>query len=70
MTLTVRNTSKLRAANLVATDRCGPATVPVPLLRLRPGRDTTVQLSRSDAAPRCGAGRAVAGHPDAIRSGS
>ncbi|RZU53175.1 uncharacterized protein (DUF58 family) [Krasilnikovia cinnamomea] len=43
MTLTVRNTSRLRAANLVATDRCGGATVPVPLLRLRPGRDTTVE---------------------------
>ncbi|MFC3384005.1 DUF58 domain-containing protein [Couchioplanes azureus] len=42
MTLTVRNTSRLRAANLVATDRCGPDSVPVPLLRLRPGRDTTV----------------------------
>ena len=42
MTLTVRNTSKLRAANLIATDRCGGASVPVPLLRLRPGRDTTV----------------------------
>ena len=42
MTLTVRNTSKLRAANLVATDRCGTADVPVPLLRLRPGKDTTV----------------------------
>lgn len=42
MTLTVRNTSRLRAANLVATDRCGRADVPVPLLRLRPGRDTTV----------------------------
>ncbi|OJF13682.1 DUF58 domain-containing protein [Couchioplanes caeruleus] len=43
MTLTVRNTSRLRAANLVATDRCGPASVPVPLLHLRPGRDTTVE---------------------------
>jgi uncharacterized protein (DUF58 family) len=42
MTLTVHNTSKLRAANLVAVDRCGPASVPVPLLQLRPGRDTTV----------------------------
>jgi len=42
MTLTVRNTSRLRAANLVAADRCGATTVPVPLLRLRPGRDTTV----------------------------
>ncbi|GID98078.1 DUF58 domain-containing protein [Amorphoplanes digitatis] len=42
MTLTVRNTSRLRAANLVAVDRCGAASVPVPLLRLRPGRDTTV----------------------------
>ena len=42
MTLTVRNTSRLRAANLLATDRCGGAEVPVPLLRLRPGRDTTV----------------------------
>jgi uncharacterized protein (DUF58 family) len=42
LTLTVRNTSRLRAANLVAADRCGANTVPVPLLRLRPGRDTTV----------------------------
>ncbi|MFF5292081.1 DUF58 domain-containing protein [Paractinoplanes globisporus] len=43
MTLTVRNTSRLRAANLIAGDRCGGASVPVPLLRLRPGRDTTVE---------------------------
>jgi uncharacterized protein (DUF58 family) len=42
MTVTVRNTSLVRAANLVATDRCGGRAVPVPLLRLRPGRDTTV----------------------------
>ena len=42
MTLTVRNTSRLRAANLIAADRCGGRTVAVPLLRLRPGRDTTV----------------------------
>jgi uncharacterized protein (DUF58 family) len=42
MTLTVRNTSRLRAANLVASDRCGRDAVPVPLLRLRPGHDTTV----------------------------
>jgi uncharacterized protein (DUF58 family) len=43
MTVTVRNTSRLRAANLVATDRCGGRAVPVPLLRLRPGRDTIVE---------------------------
>ncbi|PWU57170.1 DUF58 domain-containing protein [Micromonospora globispora] len=43
MTVTVRNTGRLRAANLVAQDRCGDALVPVPLLRLRPGRDTTVR---------------------------
>jgi uncharacterized protein (DUF58 family) len=43
MTLTVRNASRLRAANLLATDRCGGTSVPVPLLRLRPGRDTTVE---------------------------
>ncbi|MGW5672824.1 DUF58 domain-containing protein, partial [Micromonospora sp. NPDC003776] len=42
MTVTVRNTGRLRAANLVAEDRCGGRLVPVPLLRLRPGRDTTV----------------------------
>lgn len=42
VTLTVRNSARVRAANLVAHDRCGTATVPVPLLRLRPGRDTTV----------------------------
>ncbi|MFU8873172.1 DUF58 domain-containing protein [Micromonospora sp. SL4-19] len=43
MTLTVRNTGRLRAANLVAEDRCGRALVPVPLLRLRPGRNTEVR---------------------------
>ncbi|MGW4498892.1 DUF58 domain-containing protein [Micromonospora sp. NPDC004336] len=43
MTLTVRNTGRLRAASLVAEDRCGDRPVPVPLLRLRPGRDTTVR---------------------------
>lgn len=43
MTLTVRNTGRLRAANLLAEDRCGDQAVPVPLLRLRPGRDTTVR---------------------------
>ncbi|SCL19865.1 Protein of unknown function DUF58 [Micromonospora pallida] len=42
MTLTVRNAGRLRAANLVAEERCGNRTVPVPLLRLRPGRDATV----------------------------
>ncbi|HEU4349388.1 MAG TPA: DUF58 domain-containing protein, partial [Actinoplanes sp.] len=41
MTLTVRNAGRLRAAGLVAADRCGGRSVPVPLLRLRPGRDTT-----------------------------
>ncbi|MGX7672008.1 DUF58 domain-containing protein [Plantactinospora sp. DSM 117369] len=42
MTLTVRNSARLRSANLIAEDRCGTHPVPVPLLRLRPGRDTTV----------------------------
>lgn len=42
MTLTVRNSARLRSANLIAEDRCGSRPVPVPLLRLRPGRDTTV----------------------------
>jgi uncharacterized protein (DUF58 family) len=42
MTLTVANASRLRAANLLAADRCGGRDVPVPLLRLRPGTDTTV----------------------------
>ncbi|TDC46666.1 DUF58 domain-containing protein, partial [Micromonospora sp. KC207] len=42
MVLTVRNAGRLRAANLLAEDRCGERTVPVPVLRLRPGRDTTV----------------------------
>ena len=40
VTLTVRNASRLRGATLVAYDRCGAATVAVPLLRLRPRRDT------------------------------
>ncbi|MEU7997584.1 DUF58 domain-containing protein [Micromonospora sp. NPDC049060] len=43
MTLTVRNAGRLRAASLVAEDRCGDRSVPVPLLRLRPGRGTTVR---------------------------
>ncbi|MGW1062547.1 DUF58 domain-containing protein [Micromonospora rubida] len=42
MVLTVRNAGRLRAANLLAEDRCGERTVPVPVLRLRPGRDTTI----------------------------
>ncbi|MEU8256525.1 DUF58 domain-containing protein [Micromonospora inaquosa] len=43
MTLTVRNVGRLRSANLLAEDRCGERTVPVPVLRLRPGRDTEVR---------------------------
>ncbi|MER7335657.1 MULTISPECIES: DUF58 domain-containing protein [unclassified Micromonospora] len=43
MTLAVRNAGRLRATSLVAEDRCGNRSVPVPLLRLRPGRDTTVR---------------------------
>ncbi|MET7817981.1 DUF58 domain-containing protein [Micromonospora zamorensis] len=43
MTLTVRNSGRLRSANLLAEDRCGDRTVPVPVLRLRPGRDTDVR---------------------------
>ena len=41
-TLTVRNGSRWLSATLIAQDRCGSASVPVPLLRLRPGHDTTV----------------------------
>ncbi|MGW0435002.1 DUF58 domain-containing protein [Micromonospora sp. NPDC003197] len=42
MTLTVRNSGRVRSASLIAEDRCGNQPVPVPLLRLRPGHDTTV----------------------------
>ncbi|WBB53899.1 DUF58 domain-containing protein [Verrucosispora sp. WMMD573] len=42
MTLTVRNAGRLRAASMLAADRCGDRPVPVPVLRLRPGADTTV----------------------------
>ncbi len=42
MTLTIRNNTRLRSANLIAEDRCGDRPVAVPVLRLRPGRDTTV----------------------------
>ncbi|KWV29975.1 DUF58 domain-containing protein [Micromonospora rifamycinica] len=41
MTLTVRNAGRLRVTSLLAEDRCAGRPVPVPLLRLRPGRDTT-----------------------------
>jgi len=36
VTLTVHNASRLRGATMVALDRCGSITVPVPVLRLRP----------------------------------
>ena len=42
VTLTVRNTSRLRSTTMIAYDHCGPSTVPVPLVRLRPRRDTVV----------------------------
>ncbi|MFY1583540.1 DUF58 domain-containing protein [Micromonospora sp. WMMD734] len=40
MTLTVRNAGRLRVGGLLAEDRCAGRAVPVPVLRLRPGRDT------------------------------
>ncbi|MEV6302691.1 DUF58 domain-containing protein [Actinoplanes sp. NPDC051861] len=43
ITLTIRNSSRVRAATLIAVDRCGGSTVDVPLLRLRPGRDTSTE---------------------------
>lgn len=43
MTVTVQNSGRLRSANLVAEDRCGGVPVPVPVLRLRPGKDTTAR---------------------------
>lgn len=43
MTVTIHNRGWLRSANLVAEDRCGVVPVAVPVLRLRPGRDTTVR---------------------------
>jgi len=41
-TLSVHNSSRLRVVTLIAHDVCGSRTVPVPLLRLRPGHDTAV----------------------------
>jgi uncharacterized protein (DUF58 family) len=41
-TLRVRNSARLRAVTLIAHDTCGARSVPVPLLRLRPGADTAV----------------------------
>ncbi|MFG2039171.1 DUF58 domain-containing protein [Dactylosporangium sp. NPDC048998] len=43
VTLRVGNTSRLRGATLVAHDRCGETSVPVPLLRLKAGGETTAQ---------------------------
>lgn len=40
VTLAVTNTSRLRTATLTADDQCGCRGVPVPVLRLRPGRVT------------------------------
>ncbi|GIJ23877.1 DUF58 domain-containing protein [Micromonospora lutea] len=45
MTLTVRNAGRVRAVSMVATDRCGDLVVPVPVLRLRAGADTTVSYA-------------------------
>ncbi|MGA3540475.1 DUF58 domain-containing protein [Micromonosporaceae bacterium DT194] len=42
MTLTLGNRARLRPVNLLAEDSCGNRAVPVPVLRLRPGHDTTV----------------------------
>jgi uncharacterized protein (DUF58 family) len=42
VTLTVHNASRVRVAKLIAYDRCGEDRIPVPLLRLRPHRDTVV----------------------------
>jgi uncharacterized protein (DUF58 family) len=41
-TLTVRNASRYLSTTVIGHDQCGPASVPVPLLRLRPGHDTAV----------------------------
>ncbi|WP_431927415.1 DUF58 domain-containing protein [Micromonospora wenchangensis] len=40
MALTVRNAGRLRVGGLLAEDRCAGRPVLVPVLRLRPGRDT------------------------------
>jgi uncharacterized protein (DUF58 family) len=40
-TLTVRNEGRYAATTVVAHDRCGSSEVPVPVLRLAPGSDTT-----------------------------
>ncbi|MTK03177.1 DUF58 domain-containing protein [Micromonospora sp. CP22] len=45
MTLTVHNAGRVRAVSMVATDRCGDLPVPVPVLRLRAGADTTVSYA-------------------------
>jgi uncharacterized protein (DUF58 family) len=42
-TLTVHNSSRLRAATLIAQDTCGTGTLAVPLIRLRPNEDTSVR---------------------------
>src|SRR5439155_10488534 len=41
-TLTVRNAAKYLSTTVIALDRCGSASVPVPLLRLKAGHDTAV----------------------------
>ncbi|MGI5244181.1 DUF58 domain-containing protein [Dactylosporangium sp. CA-139066] len=45
VTLRVGNTSRMRGATLVAHDRCGDASIPVPLLRLKAGGETTAQYA-------------------------
>jgi uncharacterized protein (DUF58 family) len=42
VTLHISNASRFFGASVVARDRCGGRLVPVPLVRLRPGRVTTV----------------------------
>ena len=64
VTLTVRNTGRLRRGD---PGRRGPlrrpATVPVPLLRLRPGRDTDGQLPGAHRTAAAWSRRSAAGHP-------
>jgi uncharacterized protein (DUF58 family) len=43
VTLKVRNVSRIRGATLLAYDRCGTSSVPVPLLRMKAGGETTVE---------------------------
>ncbi len=68
VTLHIANASRFFGASLVARDRMGVlgrpgGSVPVPLVRLRPGRETSVSYPVPTVAPWCHRDRSAGNQP-------